>query len=204
VLKDFHFRSMHEKIGPIMFFVPPPDWFTVFSVRIRPDNVAETLSFLERKWATLDPSRPFDYTFFDEQFGQLHLAEQRIGQLLWYVAVLAIFIAGLGLFGLAAFTAQQRTKEIGVRKVLGASVSGLILLLSKDFTKLVLLGFIVAAPLAYYAMNRWLADFAYRVEIGLGVFVLAGLLALVIAWLTVSYQSIKAALANPVESLRYE
>ncbi len=204
VLKDFHFRSMHEKIGPIMFFIPPPDWFTVFSVRIRPDHVAETLAFLERKWTALDPSRPFDYTFFDEQFGQLHLAEQRIGQLLGYVAVLAIFIAGLGLFGLAAFTAQQRTKEIGVRKVLGASVGGLVLLLSKDFTKLVLIGFIVAAPLAYYAMNRWLADFAYRVEIGIGVFVLAGLLALAIAWLTVSYQSIKAALANPVEALRYE
>ncbi|MGH7456391.1 MAG: ABC transporter permease, partial [bacterium] len=164
VLKDFHFRSMHEKIGPIMFFIPSPDWFTVFSVRIRPENVTETLSFLERKWTALDPSHPFDYTFFDEQFGQLHLAEQRIGQLLGYVAILAIFIAGLGLFGLAAFTAQQRTKEIGVRKVLGASVGGLVLLLSKDFTKLVLLGFVVAAPLAYYAMNRWLADFAYRVE----------------------------------------
>jgi putative ABC transport system permease protein len=204
VLKDFHFRSMREKIGPIMFLIQTPDWFNVFSVRLRPENISETLAFLERKWAEFDPNHPFTYTFFDESFAQLHQAEQRIGTLLRYVSILAILIAGLGLFGLATFTAEQRTKEIGVRKVLGASVSSVTLLLSRDFTKLVLIGFIVAAPLAYYAMQRWLQEFAYRTEIGAGVFLLSGLLALVIAWLTVSYQSIKAALANPVESLRYE
>jgi len=204
VLKDFHFRSMREKIGPIMFFIQTPDWFNVFTVRLRPQNISETLAFLERKWAEFDPNHPFAYTFFDESFAQLHQAEQRMGTLLRYVSILAILIACLGLFGLATFTAEQRTKEIGVRKVLGASVGSVTLLLSRDFTKLVLIGFIVAAPLAYYAMNRWLQEFAYRTEIGAGVFLLSGLLALFIAWFTVSYQSIKAALANPVESLRYE
>jgi putative ABC transport system permease protein len=204
VLKDFHFRSMREKIGPLLFFIATPDWYSVFSVRLRWENMAETLTFLERQWAAFDPTHPFTYTFFDEGFAQLHQAERQIGALLRYVSILAILIACLGLFGLAAFTAEQRTKEIGVRKVLGASVGSVTLLLSKDFTKLVLIGFIVAAPLAYYAMNRWLQDFAYRIDIGWGVFVLSGLLALAVAWLTVSYQSIKAALANPVEALRYE
>ena len=204
VLKDFHFRSMREKIGPILFFIATPDWYSVFSVRLGPENVSETLAFLERQWAAFDPTHPFIYTFFDESFAQLHQAERQIGELLRYVSILAILIACLGLFGLAAFTAEQRTKEIGVRKVLGASVGSVTLLLSKDFTKLVLIGFIVAAPLAYYAMDRWLQDFAYRIKIGWGVFVLSGLLALAVAWVTVSYQSIKAALANPVESLRYE
>jgi len=204
VLKDFHFRSMHEKIGPIMFFIPPPDWFTIFSVRVRPESVSETLAFLERKWAALDPGHPFDYTFFDEQFGRLHLTEQRLGQLLGYVALLAIFIAGLGLFGLAMFTTQQRTKEIGVRKVLGASIASIAGLLSKDFFKLVLAANLVAWPIAYFAMNIWLLDFAYRIEIGWWVFVLAGGTALLIALLTVSTQALKAALANPVEALRYE
>jgi len=204
VLKDFHFRSMHEKIGPIMFFIPPPDWFTVFSVRVRPENFSGMLKFLENKWQQFDPKHPFDYTLFDEQFARLHQAETRMGELLRYVSILAILIACLGLFGLAAFTAEQRTKEIGVRKVLGASVGSIVMLLSKDFTRLVLIGFIIAAPLAYYAMHRWLQDFVYRTEIGAGVFILSGLLALAIAWLTVSYQSIKAALGNPVEALRYE
>ncbi len=204
VLKDFHFRSMREKIGPLLFFIATPDWYSVLSVRLRPENMAETLTFLERQWAAFDPIHPFTYTFFDEGFAQLHQAEQQIGALLRYVSILAILIACLGLFGLAAFTAEQRTKEIGVRKVLGASVGSVTLLLSKDFTKLVLIGFIAAAPLAYYAMNRWLENFAYRIDIGWGVFALSGLLALTVAWLTVSYQSIKAALANPVEALRYE
>jgi putative ABC transport system permease protein len=204
VLKDFHFRSMHEKIGPLLLFMATPEWYNIISVRVRPENISATLAFLEAKWAEFDPSHPFTYTFFDAQFGQLHQAEQQMGNLLRYVAVLAILIACLGLFGLSAFTAEQRTKEIGVRKVLGASVGSIMMLLSKDFTQLVLIGFAVAAPLAYYAMNRWLQNFVYRTEIGVSVFMLSGLLALAIAWLTVSYQSIKAALGNPVEALRYE
>jgi len=204
VLKDFHFRSMREKISPIMFFIPPPGWVTVFSVRIRPENISQTMAFIEGKWNELDPTHPFAYTFFDEQFGQLHHAEKQMGELIGAVALLAVLIACMGLFGLAAFTAEQRTKEIGVRKVLGASVGSIVALLSKDFTRLVLVGFVAASPLAYYAMNRWLENFAYRVEIGAGVFIGVGVLALIIAWATVSFQSIKAAVANPVDSLRYE
>ncbi len=204
VLKDFHFRSMHEKIGPILLFIPTPDWFSVFTIRVRPENISETLKFLERKWTELDPVYPFTYEFFDEQFSQLHEAEQRMGKLLGYVSILAVAIACLGLFGLAAFAAEQRIKEIGVRKVLGASVTNLATLLSQDFFKLVLLANVIAWPLAYFAMNRWLEDFAYRTSIGWEVFALAGGLALLIAILTVSSQAIKVALANPVESLRYE
>ncbi|MCI0695562.1 ABC transporter permease, partial [candidate division KSB1 bacterium] len=142
--------------------------------------------------------------FLDDRLDQLYKFEAQLGKIVSYFAALAIFIGCLGLFGMASFAAEQRTKEIGIRKVLGASVPGVIALLSKDFTKLVLLGFVIAAPVAYMAMRRWLDDFAYRIELGAGVFLLAGAVALLIAWLTVSYQSIKAALANPVESLRYE
>ncbi len=204
VVKDFHFRSMHEKIGPIMFFIPPPDWFAVIAVRIRPRNISATLAFLEKKFSEFDPHHPFNYNFFDEQFAQLHQAEQRLGELLGYVAALAIGLACLGLFGLATFAVEQRTKEIGVRKVLGASAGNIVWLLSQDFTKLVLAGFVLAAPLAYFAMHRWLEDFAYRVPLRMEVFGLAGLSALVVSWLTVAYQSFKAARANPVEALRHE
>ncbi len=204
VLKDFHFRSLHEKIGPILLFIPPPDWFTVFSVRVKPENISETLKFLERKWTELDPVYPFTYQFFDEQFAQLHQAEQRMGKLLGYVSILTILIACLGLFGLASFSAEQRTKEIGVRKVLGASAASLVSLLSQDFCKLVLVANVVAWPISYFIMHRWLEDFAYRINISWEVFVLAGGLALVLALATVSTQAIKAALSNPVESLRYE
>jgi len=204
VLKDFHFRSLREKIGPILLFIPPPDWFSYISVRIRPQDISATLAFLEEKWAEFAPDHPFDYAFFDERINQLHQSEKQMGRLLGYVAILAIFIACLGLFGLAAFTAEQRTKEIGVRKVLGATVGSIVVLLSKDFAKLVLTGFAVSLPISYYLMDRWLQNFAYRIEIGVAVFMLAGALALVIALLTVSYQAIRAAVANPVESLRYE
>jgi putative ABC transport system permease protein len=204
VLKDFHFRSMREKIGPIMLFIPPPAWFSFFSVRVRPQNISETLTFLEKKWAEFDPDHPFDYAFLDERINRLHQSEKRMGRLLGHVAILAIFIACLGLFGLAAFTAERRTKEIGIRKVLGASVGNIILLLSKDFAKLVLTGFIVSLPFSYYVMNRWLQNFAYHIDIGWWVFALSGGLALIIALLTVSYQAVRAAIANPVKALRYE
>lgn len=144
------------------------------------------------------------YAFADEQFDLQYRNDERFGTLFGLFAALAIFIACLGLFGLAAFTAQKRTKEIGVRKVLGASVGGLVALLSKDFLGLVLAAFVIAAPEAYYVMNRWLEDFAYHIDMSWPIFLLAGLTALGIALLTVSYQSIKAALANPVKSLRYE
>jgi putative ABC transport system permease protein len=197
---------MHEAIEPLVLHTLPRNrwWRTFISVRLRPDNLAGTLNFLETTWRTFTPNGAYEYFFVDDSFDELHRADQRFGQIFGYFAALAIIIACLGLFGLAAYAAEQRTKEIGVRKVLGASITNVVLLLSKDFLKLVAIGFTVAAPFAYFAMNRWLQDFAYRMQIGPEIFVAAGLMALLIAGLTVSYQAIKAALANPAEALRYE
>ena len=203
VTDNFHFESLQAAIEPLLMRVQP-GWFEKITVRIRPDDVSGTLAFLEQQWQSFEPGYPFQYSFLDENFQQLYQAEDRLHEVFGYTSLLAILIACLGLFGLAAFTAEQRIKEIGIRKVLGASVSSLVVLLSKDFLKLVALALVIAAPIAYLAMQRWLNDFAYRVEIGVGTFVLAGVLALLIAVLTVSYQAIKAALADPVKSLRYE
>jgi putative ABC transport system permease protein len=204
VLKDFHFRSLHEKIGPILLFIPPAEWMTVFSVRIRPENIPATLAALERKWRELDPAHPFTYAFLDERFARLYQSERRMGRLLDYVAALAVLVACLGLFGLATYSAERRTKEIGVRKVVGASAKSIVVLLSMEFTRLVAAGYVIAVPFVYYAMSRWLQGFAYRMSLGPGPFVAAGLAALAVAWLAVAFQSIRAALANPTESLRYE
>ena len=203
VLKDFHFASLHQEIGALtvrVFEGPLP----FIAVRIRPDDIPGALSFMEEKWRTFAPDQPFEYSFLDQDFDALYQAEQRLGKIFIAFAIFAILIACLGLFGLASFTAEQRTKEIGVRKVLGASVPQLVVLLSKEFTLLVVIAFVIAAPLSFFAMKDWLKEFAYHANIGLEIYVLAGVLALVIAWLTVSYQSIRAAMANPVDSLRYE
>jgi putative ABC transport system permease protein len=204
VVKDFHFRSLHERIGPLLFFIPLPDWMTTFSVRIRPQNIPETLKFLEEKFARLDPSHPFTYSFFDERMARQYQSELRLQSTSTYAAGLGIVIACLGLFGLVSFATAQRTKEIGIRKVLGATTSGIVGLLSKETVRLVVIANLVACPAAYFIMQRWLQDFAYRAEISPAVFASACLLTLLIALLTVGYRSIKAALANPVEALRYE
>ncbi len=205
VVKDFHSQSIREKIAPtiIGFGGQGNQWFFAF-VRIAPGDFAGTMATLERTFQDVIPGYVFLYSFLDDDFDRLYKSEVVLGTLLGYFALLTIFIACLGLFGLASFTAEQRTKEIGVRKTLGASVASIVLLLSKEFTKLVLVAFVVAAPLAYFAMDRWLKDFAYHVEISWWIFLIAGSLALAIAWLTVSYQSIRAALTNPVNALRYE
>ena len=203
VVKDFHFKSLHKKIEPLVLYIKPES-FNYLSVRIRPSNISGTLDFIKERWNEFSPNRPFEYFFFDEYFDRLYKAEEKLGKIFGSFSLLAIFIACLGLFGLASFATEQRTKEIGIRKVLGASISGIVLLLSKDFTKLVIVSNLIAWPIAYWAMSRWLQDFAYRINIGLGTFLLAGAIALVIALLTVSLQAIKAALANPVEALRYE
>jgi putative ABC transport system permease protein len=204
VVKDFHFASLHQEIGPLAMFIEPQE-FKHLLVKIRPQDLAGTLAFMQKQWRELAPASPFEYTFLDREFDALYRSEQRAGRLLRVFAGLAIFIACLGLLGLASFTAEQRTKEIGIRKVLGASIASVLGLLSKDFIKLVLLAFAIATPLAWLAMRQWLQSFAYRIEISVWIFALVPLCGtLAVALLTVGTQAIKAALADPVEALRYE
>ncbi|QJW91468.1 FtsX-like permease family protein [Spirosoma taeanense] len=202
VVRDFHFKSLHERITPLVMVLSRSSGTLIAKVRTR--DIADLLATLKQQWSELGVERPFVYSFLDDRFRETYLSEQKIGRVLGIFAGLTIFVACLGLFGLATFTAEQRTKEIGVRKVLGASVTSIVALLSTDFLKLVLIAILIASPIAWYAMNWWLQDFAYRIAIPWWVFVTAGALAVGIALLTVSFQSIKAALTNPVKSLRTE
>jgi putative ABC transport system permease protein len=203
MVEDFHNASMHEAIQPLALVLQPGFNWTIM-VRLAPGDLAERLAAVEAVWSQFVPDRPFAFSFLDERIERQYLAEQRVARIFGVFSILAVLIACLGLFGLVAFAAASRTKEIGMRKVLGASVTSIVVLLSRDFLRLVALAFLVAAPLVYWGMDRWLGDFAYHIVLGPGVFVLAGGLALVAAWLTVGYQAIRAALRNPVESLRYE
>ena len=203
VIKDFHFQSLQEAVQPLTLRIAP-GFFTFMSFDISSENTPKTVAALKSEWQKLAPDVPFVYFFADEAYNEQYTGEERFGRLFLYLALVAVFISCLGLFGLATFTAEQRTKEIGVRKVLGASVASIVALLSKDFLKLVLVALLIASPLAWYAMNEWLEDFAYKIDLEWWYFALAGLLAVGIALLTVSFQSIKAALMNPVESLRSE
>ncbi|WP_080240395.1 ABC transporter permease [Spirosoma rigui] len=200
VVKDFHFKSLHERISPLVMVLSKNSGTVI--VKVKTKDLPGLLANLKKQWDQLAPDVPFTYSFLNERFNQTYLAEQKIGQILGLFAGLTIFVACLGLFGLATFTAEQRTKEIGVRKVLGASVAGIVGLLSKDFLKLVGVALLLAVPVAWYVMNQWLQDFAYKIDMEWWMFVLAGALAVSIALLTVSYQSIKAALMNPVKSLK--
>jgi putative ABC transport system permease protein len=204
VVKDFHFTSLQEAIAPVALSLTRSDGFSRITLRIDTGNLSETLDFVEKTWRKHFPSALLQYSFLNERLDRQYPAEKLFGKIFMTFVVLSLTVACLGLFGLAAFAAEQRTKEIGIRKVLGASVSGIIGVLSKDFVKLVLIANLVAWPVAYFAMNKWLQNFAYRIDIALTVFGIAGGLALLIALITVSLQAIKAALANPVESLRCE
>jgi len=203
VVKDFHFRSLQEVIKPISMRIEP-NGCNLVSINLSGKNIPATIAAIESKWKTMIPKRPFSYYFLDEFFDKQYRSEDRFGKLFLNFAILAIFISCLGLLGLASYSTMQRTKEIGVRKVLGASVTNIVNLLSIDFLKLVVISFIIAAPLAWYFMYKWLQGFAYRIGIGWLVFVEAALTAIIIALLTVSFQAIKAAVANPVKSLRTE
>ncbi len=202
VVEDFHFASLKSNIGSLGLRLGRSR--SLISFRFKVQEVAALIAFLENKWKEFAPDQPFAYSFLDERFSNMYRAEQKVGDVFSVFAGLAIFTACLGLFGLASFMAEQRTKEVGIRKVLGATAVNVTALLSKDFVKLVLVANLIAWPVAWYAMNRWLQDFAYRINISWWIFALAGGLALLIALLTVSTQAIKAALANPVEALRYE
>jgi putative ABC transport system permease protein len=202
VVKDFHFESLHTPIKPFILF--PETWKRELLVKVSGQHLQQTISSLQTKWKTLVPYRPFEFHFLDEDYNKLYSSEITLGTVMNLFAGIAIVLACLGLFGLSAYTAQQRFKEIGVRKVLGASVSNLVLLLSKDFIKLVVIAFILASPIAWYAMNNWLNDFAYRINISAWIFIGTGAVAVIIALATISFQAIKAAIANPVKSLRTE
>jgi putative ABC transport system permease protein len=203
VLRDFHFSTLQEEIPPIVFRLQP-NVFRYLAVRIRAENTTATLDALEDTWRAFAPAYPFEYAFVDDDYAEEYTGLQRLSETIRAFAFLAILVACLGLFGLVAYTTEQRTKEIGVRKVLGASVASILVLLSRDFLKLVAVALVVAWPLAYAGLSRWLDDFAYRIELGWPVFALAGGVALAVALLTMAYQSLRAALANPVQSLRHE
>jgi putative ABC transport system permease protein len=203
VVKDFHFASMKQKIEPAIFQFDPRDMEMIY-IKTSGKDAEKVIAATKKNWLQYNADFPFTYTFLDDTFNDLYKSEQRTGFLFNIFASIAILISCLGLFGLAAYTAQIRTREIGVRKVLGSSMAGIVQLLAKDLIKLVIIGIIIAVPIAWYAMDKWLKDFAYRIEVQWWVFALAGLLALTVALLTVSFQSIKAALMNPIKSLKSE
>ncbi len=207
VIKDVHIQPVTRTIEPLILSNVPNHRYNplrVIVVRIKPGDIRGTMDFLKRKWEALVPHMPFDSFFLDESFDRQFRDIERSREILSYFTFLAIFIACLGLFGMASFTAERRTKEVGIRKVMGATVPSITLLLTKEFTRLVILANLIAWPIAYFVMNNWIRNFPYRTSIGIWSFILSGGMALVIAWLTVSYRAIKAATANPVEALRCE
>ncbi|MDE2724324.1 MAG: ABC transporter permease, partial [Gemmatimonadota bacterium] len=203
VVKDYHNLTLREEIAP-MGFLARWKMFYSLALRIRPENTAQTLSFLETQWKRFIPDAPFEYHFLDEIIDWIYYNEQLTGKMLGIFSLLAIFVACLGLFGLAAFMVQSRTKEIGVRKVLGASTPHLVMLLSREFIFLVLLANGIAWPIAYYLMRDWLSGFAYQTDLNILPFVASAIMALIIAFGTVSMQAIRAARSNPIDALRYE
>jgi len=203
IINNFHHSSFHEKIIPTVLDINC-DWVSTIIVRISSHDIASTIQFLDNEWSARVKDRPFEYTFFDEEIDNFYKKENKMAQLLGTFSALAFIIACLGLFGLVTFMTEQRTKEIGIRKVLGASVNQVVFLISNTFIKMVLAANFIAWPLAYYFMNKWLQNFAYRINLSIWIFILSGLLTFCITLVTVGYQAVKAANANPVESLRYE
>jgi putative ABC transport system permease protein len=202
IVKDFHYLSPKEKIKPLVMY--EQTWSSTISVKTMPNQTPKALASAEKAWKEVLPNRAFKYEFLDESYANLHKSEERQLTLFMAFASIVLLISCFGLFGLATFSAEVRTKEIGIRKVLGASVANITALLSKDFLVLVTISIFIASPIAYYLGYKWLQEFAYRIHIEWWIFVLAGVVALVIALLTVSFQAIKAAVANPVKSLRTE
>jgi putative ABC transport system permease protein len=205
VVEDYHFQSLRTRIEPALLHMSPSLGSLNFAlIRIRTDQIAPTLAGIRDAWQEAASEQPFDYEFLDERLSALYESEMRWGTIVRTASFFALLIASLGLFGLATLSVQRRRKEIGVRRVMGASSTGLVLLLSRDFAWLVTIAFLLASPLAYFAMDYWLDGFAYHTELKATTFLLAGGLALFVALLTVSFQAVKAAFSNPVNSLRYE
>ena len=203
VVKNFNYKSTHEKMGPLVAF-NNPEWFRIFMVRLSPGDIGTAVKAVDNVWRKFAPDNPIEYNFLDDSFNEMYKEDQHTSFLILAFAFIAVVISSMGLFGLVTFTAEQRTREIGVRKVLGATVASITALLSKDFVKLVGIAIIIATPIAFWVMNKWIQIFAYRIDIVWWMFALAGLLALLIAVITTSFQSIKSALANPVNSLKSE
>ena len=202
IVKNFNYESLRENVGALSFTLGNNSWETAF--RFNTSDVTGLISIIENKYKTAVPGMPFEYQFLDEAFDNMYRQERRVGKVALSFSLLAVIIACLGLFGLAAYIAEQRTKEIGVRKVLGASVLNIVKMLSTDFVKLVLLSFIIATPIAWWFMNMWLQDFTYRINLSWWIFAATGVIALIIALVTLSFQAVKAAVANPVDSLKTE
>lgn len=203
VVSDFHFANMRHQIEPLMIFFNQGQG-SVISLKINQANIHHTLQAIESVWADVNPNHPFEYQFFDEEFGQQYANEEQFANLVVTFAWLAVFIACLGLFGLSTFTAEQRIKEIGIRKVMGAEVRQVVFMLSKEFTRPVLLACVIAIPIAYYFLDQWLQEFAYRIDMPWLAVGFGCLLAVVLSQLTVSYHALKAARTNPVDVLKYE
>ncbi|HEY5773766.1 MAG TPA: FtsX-like permease family protein, partial [Chitinophagaceae bacterium] len=202
VVEDFHYKNLREKITPSVIQIYP--WIYSVAVKLKTADIKNTLGYISNVWNKFAPGYPIDYKFMDETYGTMYKAEGKLSDLLWIFTVMAIIVGCMGLFGLAAFSAEQRTKELGIRKVLGANAFNIVGLLSKNFLVLVVISSLIAFPIAWWAMNNWLEDFPYRVNISWWIFGIAIIAALAIALLTVSFQAIKAAFANPVKSLRTE
>jgi putative ABC transport system permease protein len=202
LVKDFHFASLHTNINPLTIF--PEDQFNKIFIKMPAGNISENLRHIQETYTTMITHRPFEYEFLDQQYEELYSAEQRMGSVFIVFAALAIIIACLGLLGLVSFSAAQKTKEIGIRKVLGATASNIVVLITQDFTKLVLISIAIGIPVAYWMMTRWLSDFAYKTEIGVGPILVSSLLCIVIAFGTAGYQAVKAALIDPAKTLRNE
>ena len=204
IAKDFNFNSLHYKIET-MFMYNQKEWgFSNMSVQINGDKAKDALAFIQSVWQKNFPDHPFDYQFLDEHFADVYRADSQVSSIVGVLAVLAIIISCLGLFGLASYSAERRIKEVGIRKVLGASVQNIVTMLSKDFLKYVLIAAIIAWPVAWFSVYKWLQDYAYRINISWWIFIAAVFLAMVIAFVTISFQAIRSAVANPVKSLRTE
>jgi putative ABC transport system permease protein len=207
VVKDFHYNSLHSPINSLVLLGRPQNqqqFLANIQVKIKPDNIAKTIAGIEEKWKAFNPQEPMGYYFLDSKLEEMYGNEKTSGQIFGIFSLLAIIIACIGLFGLSAYMAELRTKEIGIRKVLGSTSSKIVVLLSKDFAKLVALAFVIAMPLAYYAMTRWLQNFAFRSSVQVWIFILAGAAAVIIAQLTISFQALKAANTDPADALRFE
>ena len=203
VVKDFHFKSLHERVEPAVMHIYPAAYSRI-AVKLKTGSIQNSIAQIETLWNRFSPDFPIEYTFLDESFGKMYKAEDKLKTLLSLFTGVTIFVACLGLFGLTAFAAERKRKEISIRKVLGATVQGVVIMLSKDFIKLVLISLVLASPVAWYFMSQWLDSFSYRIDITWWIFALAGVVAVLLAFFTVSLLAIKAGLANPVKNLRTE